>query len=288
MVEYSKCGRDFGEAEIEEIQQIVKDRYETSRCRISREVCKALDWYGENGKPKEWVCRELLTAMDRDGVIELPPPKAWAANRFKSKGPIDFSPPAYTFTGTVKNQGPITITRTTAGRENALWDHLVSTYHYLGYRGQMGRFLKYIAWSEDVPIACLGWAGAALKVECRDSTYGISDESRYEAIKHVANNFRFLILPWVKVKYLASHLLSRNAVQVRDEWARMYGSELTLLETFVEQDRFKGTSYRAANWKRLGETKGYGKTKRSYARHNVKKDVYVYELSPHARRGYGL
>lgn len=284
MISYTKCQKVFKEPEIAVIKALTKRHYDNGRCRISREVCKELEWYGENGKPKEWVCRELLVQMSRDGVIDLPAPMPKAANRFLKKQAIAFLEPTVPFTGSLKDQGEVPIRRTQAGREQDLWDHLVKQYHYLGYAGHMGRFVKYIAWCEGYPIACLGWMGAALKVKSRDSYLGITDASRYEQIKGIANNFRFVILPWVQVKNLASHLLSRNAIQVRDDWRQLYGCELQYLETFVEQERFTGTCYQAANWKHLGETAGYAKTKQSYRKHQVIKDVYIYELLQSRRR----
>lgn len=281
MVQYKKCQRIFGEAELAVIKELTGQYYEKGRCRISREVCKELRWYGENGKPKEWVCRELLVQLSRDGVIELPPAMAKSANRFLKKQAIEFLEPTVPFTGKLKDQSEVTIRRTRAGRENDLWDHLVRRHHYLGYAGHMGRFVKYIAWCEGYPIACLGWMGAAMKVGQRDRYLGIDEANRYEQIKGIANNFRFLILPWVQVKHLASHLLGRNAVQVGEDWKRLYGIDLEYLETFVQQDRFAGTCYQAANWRYLGETAGYAKTKHSYRKHRVIKDVYIYEL----RRG---
>ncbi len=278
MVTYTKCQRTFTPTEIEAIQKIVADYYAEGRCRISREVCHTLDWYAENGKPKEWICRELLITLEKDGVVALPPPMAKSFNRFKKKRMLSFTEPEKVFTGTPKDHAPPQIKRTSTGEENDLWDHLVKTYHYLGYNGHIGRFLKYVAWIDGIPVACLGWMGAALKVKSRDSYCGITDNNRYGAIKYIANNFRFVILPWARIKYLASHLLSKNIQQVRRDWKDVYNIDLTLLETFIEKGRFSGTCYRATNWRCIGETKGYAKTKQSYKKHSVIKAVYVYDL----------
>ena len=282
MVTYTKCQRTFTQTEIETIKQIVTDYYAEGRCRISREVCHALDWYAESGKPKEWICRELLITLETDRVVTLPPPKPKSFNRFKKKRIFSFIEPEKVFTGTLKDHTLPRIKRTSTGEENDLWDHLVGTYHYLGYNGHIGRFLKYVAWIDSVPVACLGWMGAALKVKSRDTYCGITEENRYEAIKHIANNFRFVILPWVKTKYLASHLLSNNVQQVRRDWKEIYNIDLTLLETFIEKERFSGTCYRAANWK------GYVKTKHSYKKHSVMKAVYVYDLRRGRETAHGI
>jgi len=288
MVSYTKCQRTFTQVEIETIKQRVADYYAEGRCRISREVCRTLNWYAENGKPKEWICRELLLTLEKDGVVALPPPVAKSFNRFKKKRIVSFLEPAEAFTGTLKDHRLPKIKRTSTGEENDLWDHLVGTYHYLGYKGHIGRFLKYVAWIDGVPVACLGWMGAALKVQSRDRYCGITEENRYEAIKHLANNFRFVILPWVKIKYLASHLLSKNVHQVRRDWKDVYNIELTLLETFIEKERFTGTCYKAANWECIGETKGYAKTKHSYKKHRVMKAVYVYDLKRGKETAHGI
>lgn len=278
MVKYTKCQKTFTPIEIGKIKQIVNKHFSQGRCKISREVCHTLNWYAENGKPKEWICREFLLTLEKDRIITLPPPHPKSFNRFKKKRIFNFIEPSRTYTGKVSDYPPVIIKRTSTGYENDLWDHLVKTYHYLSYKGHIGRFLKYIASIDSVPVACLGWMGAALKVKSRDEYFGINENNRYSLIKYIANNFRFVILPWVKIKYLASHVLSKNIKQVKSDWKELYNIRLNLLETFIEKKRFSGTCYKAANWKRIGETSGYAKTKRSYKKHSLIKDVYIYDL----------
>jgi hypothetical protein len=276
---YTKCQKIFTMSDIGTIKKIVVSLYSQGRCKISREVCRVFDWYSENGKPKEWVCREFLLTLEKDGLIILPPPIPKSLNRLKKRPPLNFAEPSDVITGTPKDHPGIIFKRTKAGKENQLWDHLVKNYHYLGYKGHVGRFVKYLVFIENIPVACLGWMGAALKVQSRDDYCEINDDNRYAEIKHIANNFRFLILPWAKVKYLASYILSRNIKLLKTDWMLLYNTQLKFLETFVDHNRFQGICYKAAGWKCIGRTKGYAKTKHSFKKHNITKDVYIYPLN---------
>lgn len=276
---YTKSGRTFKLKEIKQIQEISRDKYHTSRCEISRSVCMNLNWYSENGKPKAWVCRELLLQLERDGLINLPQPQIRSFNRFKKKkDTAEFKEPGFMFEGKL-NSFPIPVFhRVNSSDDNTLWEYLVDRYHYLGYKGVMGRFLKYIVYLEDTPVACLGWTGAALNVSARDKWIGWSAEIRKEKLKHVINNFRFVIFPWAKIKFLASHLLSKNIYLLRKDWKEQYNIQVYLLETFIDKGRFTGISYKASNWVKVGETKGYAKRKKGYVKHGLIKDVYLYPV----------
>jgi hypothetical protein len=164
-----------------------------------------------------------------------------------------------------------------------LWDHLIRQYHYLGYTRMAGARLKYLAFAQGRPIAALGWCSAAFKVQARDCFIGWTAIQRRVHLKQVANNNRFLILPWVAIPCLASHLLSRNIQLLPRNWYKAYGQELLLLETFVDPQRFQGTCYRAANWMPVGVTKGSAKRGRRYYRHGSPKEVLVYVLNAHFR-----
>jgi hypothetical protein len=256
-----------------------KQKQNTTRCQISRAVCSALNWYGENGKPKEWVCREFLLELQKDNLIQLPPPRKYSQNRFIKKNIIiSYTPPTNPLIGTLKNFSKPKIKRVLNRNDNNLWEYFMKKYHYLGYKGQVGRFLKYLITIDNEMVACLGFTGAALKVADRDCFPGWKDNQRVNNIKHIANNFRFLILPWVKIKYLASHILAKSVSVVVKDWKSEYNVEIKYLETFVEQDRFSGTCYKAANWKKIGQTKGYSKTKKAYKKNNKIKDIYLYDL----------
>lgn len=279
---YSKCGRIFSNEEINLIIDIVKRMYNTGRCSISRTICKELNWIGENGKYKEWVCREFLIQLEKDGILILPPPVPKSFNRFKKKNfeLFQFKEPEKLFDGSLSDFNKPIFNKVTNSDEHTFWEYLVAKYHYLSYKSTIGRFLKYIIYIDTTPVACIGYTGAALKVANRDKFICWDDTTRRKNIKYIANNFRFVIFPWVKIKYLASHILSKSVSLVVADWKSKYNVDILALETFVEKNRFAGTIYKAANWKYVGETKGYAKTKTAYSKHGVIKDVYVYPVYP--------
>jgi hypothetical protein len=159
-----------------------------------------------------------------------------------------------------------------------LYNSLVQQHHYLGYRQIVGNHLKYIAFIADHPVACLGWGSAAWSVKSRDSFIGWDKPTKEKNLHFVANNTRFLILPWINVKYLASKILALNAKTISDDWLNIYNHPLFLLETFVEKDRFTGTCYKAANWICVGHTKGTTKRGHDHLFHGKIKDLYLYPL----------
>ena len=170
---------------------------------------------------------------------------------------------------------------------DSLWNDLVGKYHYLGYRRLLGRRLKYLAFSDDQPLAAFSWSAAALKLHVRDRYIGWSDVQRKRHLDRIACNSRFLILPWVRSRNLASRLLSLNIGRLRSDWKNEFGIDLLFLETFVDPRYYAGTCYKAANWKHLGQTGGYGKQGKGYAYHGKLKDVYVYVLEPGFREVIG-
>lgn len=188
---------------------------------------------------------------------------------------------------TFKVLPPISLQLVSQSSLEPLWDHLVKSYHYLGYRKLLGHRLKYIAFIENRPIAALSWSAPALKLRTRDAFIGWSIEQRKLYLRHVVNNSRFLILPWVNVPHLASHILSRNIRILRKDWHQNFNNDLWLLETFVDPQRFKGTSYKAANWQFLGITHGSGKQGDGYVFHGNKKEIYAYVLDPKFRTYIG-
>jgi hypothetical protein len=165
-----------------------------------------------------------------------------------------------------------------------LYNSLVQEHHYLGFRQIVGNHLKYMAFIGKRPVACLGWGSAAWSVKSREAFIGWDKKTKDNNLHFVANNTRFLILPWVSVKFLASKLLSLNARRISDDWLKIYNQPLYLLETFVEQDRFKGTCYKAANWIRTGHTKGTSKRGHDHLYHGNIKDVYLYPLRKNFRK----
>lgn len=279
MPTYAYSGRSFSRSEISRIIALTKHMAHTSRRQISLEVCRRLGWVGENGKPKAWVCREFLLILERDGFLRLPQPKPWSRNRFKKK---NLEPPfihdrPIPLAGRIDEfQRPL-LTLVQSPEMNALWDAMTNTYHDLGFRGIPGRFLKYFADLQDLPVAALGWGGSAWHVACRDRYMGWDDAQRRRLLGGVLNNFRFTIFPWVKIHHLASCLLAQGVQRAASDWQRRYRIPVVLFETFIEKGRFAGACYQAANWVKVGETSGFRKRKTGYQRHRVVKDVYLFE-----------
>ena len=181
--------------------------------------------------------------------------------------------------GSLKEFQPITIHLVNHTVLEPVWDHMVRTYHYLGYHQMIGPRIKYLACYGDVPIAALSYNRAALKVGARDKYLGWDEEQRLKLLPHVINNNRFLILPWVHIRYLASHLLSRTCKLLLKDWPTLFDAEPYLVETFVDTDKYRGTCYRAANWSYLGETRGFSKVGKAFVYHGHKKAIYAYLLN---------
>ena len=189
--------------------------------------------------------------------------------------------------GSLNSFLPVILELVSGSPLESLWDHIVKQYHYLGYQRLLGHRLKYLAFIQDHPVAALSWSAPALKIGVRDRFIGWSEDQRITYLDRIANNSRFLILPWVSVRNLASHVLSLNIKRLVKDWEQHFNKALWLLETFVDPTRFKGTSYKAANWKFIGQTNGFAKQGRGYIHHGSIKDVYVYVLEPDFRKIIG-
>ncbi len=222
----------------------------------------------------------------RTGMVCLFESTVLKANRSMSKfSPVFSQKPIETLCGCLKSLRPITLQLVSGSDLEPVWDYLVKQFHYLGYQKLLGHRLKYLALVGEHPVAALSWSAAALKVGVRDRFIGWSEEQKKTYLDRIANNSRFLIFPWVLVPHLASHVLSLNIRRLARDWEQQFHQPLWLLETFVDPSRFKGTSYKAANWKCIGQTRGYGKEGRGYAHHGSLKEVYV--LEPRFRKIIG-
>jgi Druantia protein DruA len=276
---YRIRGRTIDDVQLETIRCIVVQNYPKGRSAISRILCEQWNWRQENGLLKERACRVLLLALEKRGELELPP-RMKESFRFPRKAPSEVvSYDTSRIEGTVSCFGSLTIRMVRRSPSEALWDHLVDKFHYLGRPWIVGSYLKYVAYLEGRPVACLGWGSAAWKVACRDRMIGWDSNARQDNLHKVINNVRFLILPWVRIEHLASKVLSANIRQLRRDWQDFYNSPVVLLETFVDTERFSGTCYRAANWQCIGETRGRGKYDRLNQALNSVKAVFVYPLS---------
>ena len=279
--------RTIDHEELERIKQVIHQGWEQGRTWISRELCRIWDWRQPNGLLKDQVCRILLNELARRGLIELPPGKRGVrTGRRRYYVPPD-PPPDFAqepLAGTVKDFPALRLQMVRRKPEEALWNYLVHQYHYQGYRIVVGSHLKYLAYLGETPVACLAWGSSVFRIRSRDHFIGWTGDARNRAIGYIANNTRFLILPWVRVKNLASHILAHSARVVSRDWMDFYGHPLYLLETFVETERFVGTCYRAANWLRVGETAGHAKREGQFYYHGNRKDVYLYPLVPDWRK----
>jgi len=282
-------GRRFGAPDLALIQEIVKTYPTLSRQELAGTVCELLEWVRPGGKLKTMECRELLARLEADGLIELP-----ALAKSKPRGARTTVPrtvkgePRERLAGTVRDVGPVTLKVVAKESDRLLWRELVGRYHYLGHKVPFGAHLRYlIEVSRPIPqvVGCLQVSSPSWKMAPRDRWIGWSDEIRQRNLQRIVNNSRFLLLPWVEVRNLASSVLGLLSRQLPDEWERSYAVRPLLLETLVDEQRFAGTCYRAANWLRLGVTQGRGRMDREKKRLGESpKIIYVYPLQRRAQQ----
>lgn len=270
--------------DIPQIQAVIDQHWDKGRTPISRILCQNWNWVQLNGRLKDMACRELLLTLERSGYLRLPPPKTNANNDLRNRSIPPLETDQTPVEAPLADLPPVEIKLARNTPLESLYNSLVHQFHYLGYRQIVGSHLKYMAFLDHRPVACLGWGSAAWSVKSRDAFIGWDKPTKEKNLHLVVNNTRFLILPWVKVKCLASKLLALNARRISSDWLAVYHYPVLLLETFVEKERFLGTCYRAANWLRLGETKGTAKRGHDHLFHGTIKDVYVYPLRKNFRK----
>jgi len=286
MVVLKYRGRMVTDADAAFIRQLIAAHPKASRRALSKKLCEAWNWVQPNGVLRDMVCRGLMLALHRAGHIELPPVR-WVNPNPLAQGR---RPPSRTLLrwgpveGRLSKMLPLDIRQVRRSSDESLFDSLIETHHYLGYTQPVGEHLKYLISADGIPVACMAWSSAPRHIGCRDRFIGWSAEVRRENIRLIAYNLRFLILPWVEVPHLASHLLGRMARVLPQEWPRFYGHPVYFLETFVDPERFRGTCYRAANWVVLGRTTGRGKDDLTHRPNRSIKEVWGYPLSKHFRR----
>ena len=259
-----------------------------SRRTLSKKLCEAWQWKQPNGALCDMVCRGLLLMLDRAGQITLPPVSYVRHNPLAKRARptavlIDTAP----IEVKLQEIQPLEFEQVRRTGDEPLFNSLMEEHHYLGYEQPVGEHLKYLVWTQGRPIACVAWSSAPRHLGSRDRYIGWSGEARRRNIRFIAYNTRFLILPWVRVKHLASHILGRMAMRISDDWCRMYGHPIYFLETFVDPERFRGTCYRAANWVLLGKTTGRGKQSNSYVPNRTIKEVLGYPVTKRFRELLG-
>lgn len=273
-------GTDYSPKDIAFIRQLIADNPDASRWALSRKLCHAWGWIQNNGAICDQVCRSFMLSLDRAGHIQLPPrkrsPSNYLADRRKPpKIDIDQTPLATTLSA-IK---PLKLCDVRRGKHEKLCNSLIEEHHYLGYCQPVGEHVKYVAFAGEKPIACMTFSSAPRHIGCRDRFVGWDKTIRGKNLRYMAYNSRFLILPWIKVKYLASHLLALAIRQISADWQNRYGHGVYYLETFIDKERFAGICYQASNWIYLGDTTGRGKDDHTHKVNRSIKAVYGYPLT---------
>lgn len=252
------CGRNFTMEEMKVICKIVKTNG-LSRTAISEQICEQFQWRKADGKLKDMSCRVALLRMERDKWIKLPPPLRRNGNgkQYKHCNRLKEGEPSINLpAGEIQG---LSLDMVSTPKQSQIWNEMVHRWHYLGYKKLVGSQLRYLINSSYGTLGALGFSASAWNVQAREEFIGWSRQAREQKLHLIVNNSRFLLLPWIKSKNLASKILSLVAKQLPDDWEQRYKYRPVMLETFVEKKRFSGTCYKAANWICVGETKGRGK-----------------------------
>ncbi len=252
-------GREVTAADVAFIGRLIDENPTASRRALSKLLCEAWNWRQANGALRDMVCRSLMLELHRWGLITLPPVRWVPRNNIVERRvpkPVSVdSTPLHAKLAAIRPLEFRQVRRTT---EEKLFNSLIQEHHYLGYTRPVGEHLKYMVFAGPRPIACLAWCSAPRHLGPRDRFIGWSAEARRANVQFIAYNTRFLIMPWIRVPHLASHILGRAARAISEDWERLYAHPIHFLETFVDPSRFRGTCYRAANWVLLGRTTGRG------------------------------
>ena len=279
-------GRCLSPDQLQDLRQWVGENPHWSRWRLSRELATRWDWRNGAGVLKDMAARTLLVKLAQRGLICLPERRQVPTNRMRCGPPsiLEWPEPGQPITGALAPLEPLSLQEVSAEPAARAWlKEVLARFHYLGFGGAVGENLQYVVRDgQNRPLAGLVFGAAAWKCQDRDRFVGWTATQRQKHLALVANNARFLIFPWVRVPDLGSGILGRVAGRIGRDWQAKYGHPVVLLETFVEQQRFRGTVYRAANWQRVGQTRGRTRQDRHTCIQVAAKDVYVYPL----RRGF--
>ena len=267
-------GRVVTDADVAFIRELIAEHPRASRRALSQKLCEAWDWRQSNGALRDMVCRGLMLALHRAGHIQLPdrtqsPPNPFLQRSRPALVDIDSTP----LHCSLAELGPVVVRQVRRTEEEKLCCGLIETHHYLRYTQPVGEHLKYLVYAQQRPVACFTWSSAPRHLGPRDRFIGWPLAARRQNLRLLAYNSRFLILPWVKVPHLASHLLGYMARHLSRDWELLYDHPIYFVETFVDPDRNKGTCYRAANWVVLGMTTGRGKDAPTWEQNRSKKQV---------------
>lgn len=271
-------GRELTLTNIEAIRQLIADNPDWCRTRLSKELCTIWGWRTETGLLKDMACRSMLRKLEQKGFVTLPVARH-SGNR--QRRIIDVSHDCDPIETDLRTIRPVQLVPIQGrGATDDLFHCLMDRYHYLGCKGHVGEHMKYIAFDhKNRPIACLLFGSAAWKIASRDRFIGWERTTRKRNLCLMTNNTRFLILPWIRIPHLASFILGANLRRLRQDWITKYNHDLCLVETFVDRSRFAGTCYRAANWIKIGQSKGRSRQDRNHKLQVPVKDIYVYPLT---------
>jgi hypothetical protein len=278
-------GRVVTDQDVDDIQKLIDANPSASRRALSALLCEQWDWRQANGALRDMVCRSFMLALHRGGHIQLPPvrrnnPNPLAHRRKPKRIDVDQSPVCCS----LAELGPLHFAQVRRSADEPLFNSLIEQHHYLGYSQPVGEHLKFLVFSDARPIACFGWSSAPRHLGPRDRFIGWSKFARKANIRYLAYNTRFLLMPWVRIPHLASHLLGRMARLLSSEWERVYSHPIYYLESFIDPQLFAGTCYRAANWYFLGQTQGRGKDDPYNVPNRSLKQVLGYPLRRDFRR----
>lgn len=285
---FSYRHRRLTEQDIGFIREVIAAHPRASRRQLSVKLCQAWNWVQANGALRDMVCRGLMLGLHRAGLIELPPVVKVPCNPLARRhAPVRVDVDTQPLHARLNEIGALRWCQVRRTPEEALFNSLLEQYHYLGYTQPVGEQLKYLVYANERPIACAAWSSAPRHLGCRDRFIGWSAPARLKNIHLLAYNSRFLVLPWVRVTHLASHLLGCMARRVPQDWQSCYGHPVYYLETFIDPQRFRGTCYQAANWIRLGRTTGRGKDDSTGKPNRPLKEILGYPLVRNFRQRLG-
>lgn len=284
MNEVTFSGRTFTQREIELMREMARDYAELGVTEIARTVCELLDWKRPSGGLKNHECRLLLEQLQSAGVLTLP-----AVRPLGRRGPRKVKLPVAAalpeaITGSAEQFHSLELQLVKGEDDSRVWRQCVEQHHYLGCPVPYGAQLRYWVRHEGRALACLLWTSPAWRMKARDAWIGWTDQQRQQNLQRIINNGRFLILPWVRVRGLASMILARCARRLPSDWEAQYGYRPLLLETLVDATRFAGTCYRAANWILVGQTAGRGRMDRHKLKPEPVKNIYLYPLVRQSRQ----
>ena len=278
------CGRPISREELSQIKETVTLFGNLSRKELTHTICEHLDWRTPSGTNKWDACLKMLLSFEKKGYLTLPAKQKQARPR---KIDLAFSPatiPGEPITCSLSQLGSVTLDRAESQEAIKLWNEYTARYHYLGYKKPFGYHLRYFIRSRNATLGCLLFSGAAKAINARDRWIGWTQTQRTTHLPWLINNSRFLIFPWVEVKNLASHVLGKAARRIARDWQEKWGYAPVLMETFVDPQRYSGTSYLAANWIYLGKTTGKGLIRKGRQYQTSPKTIWVYPIEKNFRQ----